>query len=241
LAPCIGLRRRAELPELLDGPLQADAELAGNLRDLARINRWSGGVLLLHAAIRCLTDPLPERRFSLLDVGGGDGAGLSGVLSWAARRHLSCRGIVLDRSRAVLQLADRRRGPEVRLLLGDACHLPLGDQSVDLVSCSLVLHHVSAAPAQLMLREMARVARVGVIVDDLLRSHVGLLAAWAMGHLLTSNRLTRHDAPLSVRRAFRPADLTPLLVGAGLQPIWQRTIPGYRSVLAARPAPAAWP
>jgi hypothetical protein len=233
------MRRRADLPELLDGPLQADTELAGNLADLARINRWSGGDLLLHAAVRRLIEPLPERRFSLLDVGGSDGNGLSSVVAWAARRQLSCRGLLLDRSRPVLQLANRRRQPEVRLLQGDACRLPLGDRSVDLVSCSLVLHHFSAAPAQMMLREMARVARVGVIVDDLLRSHVGLLAALVLGHLLTSNRLTRHDAPLSVRRAFRPVELAPLLVGATLQPVWQRTIPGYRSVVAARPAPLA--
>jgi len=233
--PFNSLRLRTGLPELLDGPLQADAELAGNLRDLAHINRWSGGDLLLHAAVQRLLEPLPARHFSLLDVGGGDGNGLSGIVRWAARRHLSCRGIVLDHSGPVLQLAGRRRQPAIRLLQGDGCRLPLADNSVDIVSCSLVLHHFALAPAQSTLREMARVARLGVIVDDLLRSHVGLLGAWVMGRLLTTNRLTRHDGPLSVRRAFRATELAALLAHADLRPTWQRTIPGYRSVVAARP------
>ena len=30
---------------------------------------------------------------------------------------------------------------------------------------------------------------------------LGWLGAWLIGHLLTGNRYTRHDAPLSVRRA----------------------------------------
>lgn len=228
------LGRRAEMLELLDGPLQPDGDLAGNLNDLAAINRWSGGNMLLHAALRHLIDLSPGRRFSLLDVGGGDGRGLSGVVSWAARQRLQCRGILLDRSKPILQLACKRGQPAIWVLRGDACQLPLADNSVDVVTCSLVLHHFAPAPARRLLREMARVARTGIVLDDLLRSHVGLFGAWAMSRLLTSNRLTRHDAPLSVRRAFRSTELATLLAGAALQPIWWRTVPGYRAVVAAR-------
>lgn len=228
------LGRRAETLELLDGPLQPDADLAGNLDDLAAINRWSGGNRLLHAALHRLIEQSSGRWLSLLDVGGGDGSGLAGVVWWAARRRLQSRGILLDRSEPILQLARRRRQPPFWLLQGDACRLPLADNSVDVVMCSLVLHHFAPAPARRLLREMARVARHGIVVDDLLRSHVGLFGAWAMTRLLTSNRLTRHDAPLSVRRAYRSTELATLLDAAMLQPIWWRTIPGYRTVVAAR-------
>ena len=36
--------RRTDATELLDGPLDDPAALAGNLRDLRRVNRWLGGV-----------------------------------------------------------------------------------------------------------------------------------------------------------------------------------------------------
>jgi tRNA-2-methylthio-N6-dimethylallyladenosine synthase len=61
--------RLADAVELLDGPLDDPATLAGNLRDLRRINRWLGGIRLSADAI----DALAAHRDSLtlLDVGTG--------------------------------------------------------------------------------------------------------------------------------------------------------------------------
>ena len=235
------LRRRALEAEILDGPLHADAALAGNLRDLARINRWTGGDWLVHQGIKHLLTPLPTNGVTVLDVGGGRGDGVAGVVRWAARRGLDSRGILLDASAPVLQLAGGKAHANVRLLRGDGGRLPLRDRSVDIASCSLLLHHFSAAQAPVLLREMARVTRRGVIVDDLLRSHIGYLGALVLGCVCTRNRLTRHDGPLSARRAFTLGELAALLASAGLRPIWQATIPGYRTVVAARPSGAAGP
>jgi len=62
------MRRIEAAPELLDGPLDEEL-LAGNLRDLARINRWLGGADLSERAIA----PLAMNSFvlSILDVGTG--------------------------------------------------------------------------------------------------------------------------------------------------------------------------
>ena len=69
--------------ELLDGPLDDRAALVSNLRDLARLNRLSGGTRLSVAAIRELAggDLSP----SILDVGTG-GADIPVALLAAARR-----------------------------------------------------------------------------------------------------------------------------------------------------------
>jgi hypothetical protein len=235
------LRQRALEAELLDGPLQANTDLAGNLRDLARINRWTGGDWLVHRAMRRLLAPSPTNCVTVLDVGGGRGDGVAGVVRWAARRGLDSRGILLDASAPVLQLAGGKAHANVRLLRGDGGRLPLRDRSVDIASCSLLLHHFSAVQAPVVLREMGRVARRGVIVDDLLRSHTGYFGALLLGWVFTHNRLTRHDGPLSVRRAFTLGELSTLLASADLRPIWQATLPGYRTVVAARPLSGAAP
>lgn len=235
----INLRRRAEEAEILDGPLEADADLAGNLRDLARINRWTGSAFLVQRGVRHLLERLSGASFSVLDVGGGGGDGVIRTVCWAERHHLAARGILLDSSAPILQVARARRHPGRVLLRGDACRLPLGDRCVDIVTCSLLLHHLSATQATTVLQEMARVARLGVVVDDLLRSHVGYWGALALGRLLTTNRLTRHDGPLSVRRAFRQHELATVMQRARLQLVWRGTVPGYRSVVAARAIDAA--
>ena len=85
---------------------------------------------------------------------------------------------------------------------------------------------------------MARVARLGVVVNDLDRTRLGLLGAWLMSHLLTTNRYTRQDAPLSVRRAYRAGEMAAMLRAAGLSPV--RTLRGsfgQRYAIAAVPTP----
>ena len=92
--------------------------------------------------------------------------------------------------------------PGLRLRVGDGRALADPDGSFDIVHSSMVLHHLEPEEAVVFLREMARVARRGVIVNDLVRSRLGWLGAWLISHLLTRSRYTRHDAPLSVRRAY---------------------------------------
>jgi hypothetical protein len=91
---------------------------------------------------------------------------------------------------------------------------------------------------------MRRVSRLGVVVNDLERSRIGWVGAWLIGHLLTGNRYTRHDAPLSVLRAYRAKEMSLMLRAAGLTPVRiVRGAFGQRYAIAAVPAagPAAGP
>ena len=231
--------RLADAVELLDGPLDDPATLAGNLRDLRRINRWLGGVRLSADAI----DALAAHRDSLtvLDVGTG---GADIPMALLAGRRQRGRGL------SVVGIDSRPGGPRggrdgdtgvaattdgLELHVGDGRSLPYGDGSFDVVHSSLVIHHLRPARRSLLLREMARVARLGVVVNDLDRSRLGWIGAWLIGHLLTGNRYTRSDAPLSVLRAYRPVETKALLLTAGLTPV--RTIRGsfgQRYAIAAR-------
>ena len=64
---------------------------------------------------------------------------------------------------------------------------------------------------------MGRVARRGIVVNDLLRGRGAWLGAWLLSHLATRNRYTRNDAPLSVRRAYTASELMSLVAAAGLR------------------------
>jgi len=79
-----------------------------------------------------------------------------------------------------------------------------------------------------------------VIVNDLQRGRLQWLGAWILAHLATRNRLTRHDAPLSVRRAYTAAEVGLLLERAGLRPIAEfRGLVGHRFAIAAIPEPGS--
>ena len=60
------------------------------------------------------------------------------------------------------------------------------------------------------MNESLRVARVAALVNDLRRSPAHLALTYA-GFALYRSRLTRHDAPASVRRAYTPEEVRELL------------------------------
>jgi len=76
---------------------------------------------------------------------------------------------------------------------------------------------------------MARVAGRAVIVSDLDRAWRWWAGAWLLSHLATRNRYTRNDAPLSVRRAYRPAEVARMAETVGLRVVNRyRARPAYR-------------
>jgi ubiquinone/menaquinone biosynthesis C-methylase UbiE len=217
------MRRLADTPELLDGPLDDPVELAANLRDLRRVNRLLGGTRLSRRALAALLGERTEP-VSLLDVGTG-AADIPAALVTRPRPDgprltvtaIDSRAEVL--AAAVAGRADLANLDGLRLAIGDGRELGDPDGSHDVVHASLVLHHLEPDEAIRFLREMRRVARLGVIVNDLARNRLAWIGAWLIGHALTGNRLTRHDAPLSVRRAYTPSEMRSLMTEAGLRPI----------------------
>jgi ubiquinone/menaquinone biosynthesis C-methylase UbiE len=233
--------RRTDAVELLDGPLDDPVALTGNLRDLRRVNRWLGGVRLSAAGIEALAAHRDE--LTLIDVGTG-GADIPLALLARARRRGRRLSIVGVDSRPEVLAAAALATPGLptteglELLVADGRTLPYRDRSFDVAHTSLVLHHLAPEAAVALLREMGRVARLGVVVNDLDRSRFGWLGAWLMGHLLTTNRYTRRDAPLSVERAYRADEVAAMLREAGLRPVRVvRGAFGQRYAIAAVPTP----
>ncbi len=234
------MRRLAGAHELLDGPLDDVAALRGNLRDLARINRWLGGT----AASRRALDRLLSGRtvpHTMLDVGTGAGDIPLALLGHGARSGRRLRVTGIDSRQEVLDAARARdprldRSPDLELVVSDGRLLPWPDRSFDVVHASLVVHHLEPPDALAFLREAARVARLGVVVNDLVRARHHWLGARLLLPLMTRNRFTRHDGPLSVQRAYTRMELRALLAGAALRPVAEiGAFAGHRVAIAAVP------
>jgi len=235
------MRRSVDLEELLDGPLDDAATLRGNLRDLERVNRWLGGTNLSARGIDALAGT--RESLTVLDVGTGAADIPAALMARAARRGRRLHVTGIDSRPEVLSAAVDRRpdlgqteGLELHVV--DGRSLPYPDRSFDIAHASLLLHHLDPAEAVALLREMSRVARRGIVVNDLLRGRLAWLGAWSLSHLATLNRYTRHDAPLSVRRAYTVTELTALIAAAGLRVEASAVGPfGHRVMLAATAGP----
>lgn len=234
------MERLADVEELLDGPLDDPDVLTGNLVDLRRINRLLGGVRLSRLAVDRLTNGANE--ISILDVGTGGADIPVALLADARRRGRGLRVVAID-SRAEVIAAAKAARPSLdaiaglQLELADGRSLPYADGSFDVAHCSMVVHHLAPAEAASLLREMARVARSGIVVNDLARSRPAWLWARLITNLLTRNPYTRNDAPLSVRRAYTRREMRGLLSDAGLKPVAEfGDLFGHRYAIAAVPA-----
>ncbi len=229
------VRRRSHSPELLDGSLDP-ATLRGNLRDLARVNRWRGGTDLSWRAIKRFVDGGAE--CSLLDVGTGLGDIPRDLVARAARSGKPLRVVATDVRPEIVAaaLATAHGEPRFEVRLAPVDRIAEPDRSFDIVHASLVLHHLERPAAKTLLGEMARVARRAVVINDLTRGRSWWLGAWLLSHLLSGNRYTRNDAPLSVKRAYTPAEVSHMAGSVGLREIarhWTR--PGYRYALVFAP------
>jgi ubiquinone/menaquinone biosynthesis C-methylase UbiE len=227
---------RSDRMELMDAPVDDPAELAENFRDIERVNRLLGGTSIILRHLPALIPPAPAGPITILDLATGSADIPLAVVRWAKRRHLDVQVIASDYAPDILDVARARCAGESGIALTeyDARALPLPNQSVDIVLCSLALHHFDPADAVRVLREMHRLGRRGFIVNDLRRERLAFAAAWVAAHLTTRNRLTRHDAPLSVRRAYTPAELAGLLDQAGVDGASITTHPWFRMAAVAR-------
>lgn len=197
--------KRVVTPELLDSDAATPAEVQQTLADLRRINRWFGGI----STTRRMLEKVVARGISqdhceltLLDVGAG-----SGDVSLTAARQIrppaQIRVTLMDRMPAHLP----RNGTGT--VAGDALALPFLDNSFDLVTCSLLIHHLEREQIVQFVNQALRVTRVAVLLNDLRRESLHLALMYA-GYPMFS-RLTLHDGIASVRRAYTPQELKSIL------------------------------
>lgn len=230
------LRRAAGARELLDGPAPAP-ELARCLADVARLNALFGGRLLTLVHVRRLLGRLPPGRpATVLDAGTGGADVPRALVRWARRTGRALQVLAVDQDPAVLEIAARAVAgyDEIRLLRADALALPLPSGAVDVAASSLLLHHLEPAEAVRHLREMDRVARLGTVVNDLGRSRAGYALVWLATRVLARSPMSRHDGPLSVRRAYTPAELRGLYARAGLAGVRVRRYGPLARLVAVR-------
>lgn len=228
---------RTDQIELMDVRGHDPAVLAENLADIRRTNRWLGGVRLTIRGLEHLTHDLRAGdEFAILDVATGSADIPAAVIAWTGRRGLRAHVVATDLSLEVLGLS--LRGVDgIEFAVADARCLPFADACFDVAMCSLVLHHLRPDEAVQMLREMRRVARRGIVVNDLVRSRWGYAGAWLLSRVLTRNPLTRNDGPLSVRRAYTHSEMAALAARAEIGPIVFTGFLGYRTAMIAGAPP----
>ncbi|HEX6599516.1 MAG TPA: methyltransferase domain-containing protein [Gemmatimonadaceae bacterium] len=216
--------RRRRGFEHLDNPDTPPALRERSLRDVRRSNTLLGGT---HAVLAELSRLLPAlgQQATLLDVGTGLADIPARAIQVARRRGVTLTTFAVDEAASLLSAA---RGEVHAGVCADACRLPFCDASVDVVTCSQLLHHFRDEEIPGVLRELQRVARRYVVVSDLRRSWVAALGFWVVSWPLGFHRVTRHDGFTSVLRGFTAGELARHVRHADGRAPDVRRHPGFR-------------
>ncbi|MBW3625041.1 MAG: methyltransferase domain-containing protein [Armatimonadetes bacterium] len=229
---------RVDAGELLDERDQPLEDVEASLRDVQRVNRFLSGISvtrghLLRLIRRSSAGPSVGSPFTVLDLATGSGDIPRAILNRTRKEGCRLRYVCLDLHPSILEVARRQSEgyPEMEFVRGDARAVPFAERSFDYVTCSLALHHFGPEDAVRILKEMDRVSRRGLVVNDLRRSRVAWALIWLLTRVFRANRLTRHDGPVSTLRAYTPGELKALAERAGLADAKVRRHAFYRMAL----------
>jgi len=207
---------RLEAHELMDEP-GADPVLLRRTMDQFRgINER---ISMAARRFSSLFFPMMERgrEYRLIDVGSGGCDIPMDIVRRARRRGLRLSVLALDRDERMVGWAREATAdyPEIEVRRADAGELESFGPS-DFVISNHLLHHLSRREIGKLLSAADRCARLGFILDDLLRSPWSWLGYSVYAGLFARDSFALYDGRLSIRRGFRRAELEAILAEARL-------------------------
>jgi SAM-dependent methyltransferase len=210
--------------EHLDDPRTHPTLRERSLRDVRRANAVLGGARAVLSEIDRMFPSLGADA-TLLDVGTGLADIPARARTLGARYGVRLTTFGVDEAETLARVS-------VGLLDGSTCadarHLPFANSSIDVVTCSQVLHHFEDSEIPAVLRELQRVARRAVIVSDIRRSWIAAAGFWLVSWPLGFHPVTRHDGVVSVLRGFTPLELSTHVRDATGRLAAVRRHPGFR-------------
>lgn len=189
------------------------------LRELDIINTWLGGNdITLSGLAAILTTTDPQKEVVVADIGCGGGDLLIQMARWARKKNRKVRFVGFDANPHIVAYARTRTHayPEIEIRESNIFHSGFQQQTFDVITATLVLHHFDENELVSLLHHFGRQARIGIVINDLHRHPVAYYAIRWLTRLFSRSPMVQFDAPLSVARAFSRLDWRRMLQRAGM-------------------------
>lgn len=199
--------KRSYQPEIMDDFSIQDERIDEALKELKIINKYLGGVSTTKSALKYFVQ-FRNEELKTIDIGSG----FSDNLIAAKSTYPNLKILSVDKNIRVLTSSENN----LEKINSDAFNLPIKNNVCDIVHAALFLHHFTFEELQKLLIEFLRVARKGIIINDLQRSYFALLGIKILTALFSKSQMVKNDAPLSVKRGFTKQEIIKLLSDIGL-------------------------
>jgi len=186
------------------------------LRELEVINRWLGGNAVTLSALARLSNQIPQKHLEVADLGCGRGDMLRHIQRWADARKIKVSLTGIDANPYIVAAAQRHlQGLAVKLQAINILSDEFSKLQFDIVIGTLFYHHFTDDELVVIFSGLRAQCRVGFIINDIHRHPFAYYSIKALTQIFSRSEMVKYDAPLSVLRAFRRAEIETILQRAG--------------------------
>ena len=185
-----------------------DERIDKALNELKIINKFLGGISTTKSALSYFIQSKKDE-LKILDIGSGS----SDNLLSAKSNYPNMQILSIDKNMRALSSSENL----LEKINSNAFELPFKNNSCDIIHSALFLHHFTEEQIKILLKEFLRIARIGIIINDLQRSYLALLGIKILTVLFSKSEMVKNDAPLSVKRGFSKQEILNLLEDVGVK------------------------
>jgi 2-polyprenyl-3-methyl-5-hydroxy-6-metoxy-1,4-benzoquinol methylase len=225
--------RSAEI-EIMDDLAAAGPVIEVTLKELDTINRLLGGNNVTIDGIKKL---LPDHRKNLVIVDVGCGSGdILRIIRRRIRNAKDAKLIGIDANPNIVAYAKAHtsdNGIEFRAI--DIFSPEFRNLEFDILTGTLFFHHFTDYQLAEFLGWASSRARIGVVINDIHRHWFAYHSIKLLTAAFSRSEMVRHDAAVSVMRAFKKEELIAILTKAGIRNYEIKWMWAFRWQLIIRP------
>lgn len=200
---------RSYEPELMDDSEITEELLTGALKDISKINKRLGGNKITLQAIEKLFARFPDKKkWSIIDIGCGDGEMLRIVADYFAKLDIELGLYGLDLSERSITMATSLSSDyeNISYFTTDVLGLSAKEARYDIILCTLTLHHIKEGDILEFLRKFMELASFGIIINDLQRSLLSYRLFKLISRIFIRSPIAKYDGLVSIASAFKRKD-----------------------------------
>jgi len=202
--------------EIMDNFLLDHDQIDGALDELEVINKWLGGFQVILNGLEKLK---LKNNVHIADWGCGGGDMLRLLSKWAKQKNITVKLTGIDATHSAVEYATEKSVDylEIDIVLANVIDELEKIPKSDIVISTLFTHHFDDQAWVDLVTNMYFSARKAVIINDLHRHWFAYYSINLLTRFFSKSKMVKHDAGLSVLRAFKKSELKALLAKAGIR------------------------
>ena len=213
----IDFSSRYQGKEIMDGPEIVPGSFEKAYEDIHRCNVLLGGHKASFKEVKRLIISNKKKSYTIWDLGSGDGSTLRFLQKKLSSHFSNLDYHGFDLSELSVELAKRKSGSFPNIFFHHQDILQMGSsEKPDIIICNLTLHHFTNEDAEDLLISLSKLAKIGVVVNDLERHPMAYYLFKLFSIFFIKTSIARNDGLTSIRRSFRLSEFQE----------WAKNIPG---------------